>query len=83
MSGVNINYHFDAFERASEIMSKSVAALEKKTARQQIAAMAMQGILSNGSVIVQSLTDKDKKDLVREACSIADALIAELKKKEQ
>ncbi len=51
--------------------------------RRKYAAMAMQGILSNGSIIVQALTDKDKKDLAREARSIADALIAELKKTEK
>lgn len=49
--------------------------------RRQIAAMVMQGLLSNSEIIVQALTDKDKRDLARESVSIADALIAELNKK--
>ena len=49
--------------------------------RRKIAAMGMQGLLSNSEIIVQGLTDKDKKDLAREAVSVADALIAELNKK--
>lgn len=49
--------------------------------RRQIAAMAMQGLLSNSEIIVQALTNGDKKDLARESVSIADALIAELNKK--
>lgn len=77
----NITYNFDAFEKASNIMRQCVTNLSEKNARQQIAAMAMQGILSNSEIIVQSLTDKDKRDLARESVSIADALIAELNKK--
>ena len=49
--------------------------------RRKMAAMAMQGMLSNSEIIVQALTNGDKKDLARESVSIADALIAELNKK--
>lgn len=49
--------------------------------RRKIAAMAMQGMLSNSEIIIQALTNKEKKDLAREVVSIADALIAELNKK--
>lgn len=49
--------------------------------RLNIAAMAMQGILSNKKLIVQPLSSKNKKDLAIEVISIADALIAELNKK--
>lgn len=63
MSEVNINYHFDAFERASEIISKSITALEKKAPRQQIAAMAMCAILSNPIIterVFSVCSDEDK-----------------------
>lgn len=49
--------------------------------RRRFAAMAMQGMLSNSEIIIQALTNKDKKNLAREVVSIADALIAELNKK--
>lgn len=58
-----------------------IVEMNTEAERRQIAAMAMQGLLSNSEIIVQGLTDKDKRDLARESVSIADALIAELNKK--
>lgn len=77
----NITYNFDGFERATEMARQFTEALSEKNARQQIAAMAMQGILSNSEIIVNALTNEDKKKLAIESVSIADALIAELNKK--
>ena len=54
--------------------------LNTEVERRKIAAMAMQGMLSNSEIIIQALTNKEKKDLAREVVSIADALIAELNK---
>lgn len=77
----NITYNFDGFERATEMARQFTEALSEKNARQQIAAMAMQGMLSNTNLIVDPLDIQEKKDLAREVVSIADAVIAELKKK--
>ena len=77
----NITYNFDAFEEASKIMRQCVANLSEKNARQQIAAMAMQAILSNPNLVVEPLTIQEQKDLATESVRIADTLIAELDKK--
>lgn len=63
----------DCFNRIIEINTEAE--------RRKIAAMAMQGLLSNSEIFVNSLTDKDKRVLARESVSIADALLAELNKK--
>ena len=65
----------DNFNRILEMNTESE--------RRKIAAMAMQGLLSNSGLLVHSLSDKDKRDLARESISIADALIAELNKKKE
>lgn len=58
-----------------------IVEMNTEAERRKMAAMAMQGMLSNSEIIVQALTNKDKKDLAREVVSIADALIAELNKR--
>ena len=74
----NITYNFDAFEEASDIMRQCVVNLSEKNARQQIAAMAMQGLLASpGSYSVQC---KDPEYIAKLAVECADALIAELNK---
>lgn len=86
MSEVNVNYHFDAFERASEIMRKSITALEKNAARQQIAAMAMCALLSDENLTIESRGkqfDRTPKNIAKASVACADALIAELKKTEK
>lgn len=70
----NITYNFDAFEKASEMMRKCVTALSEKNARQQIAAMVMQGMLSFDSY-------QNAETIAKSAVYYTDALIAELNKK--
>lgn len=85
----NITYNFDAFEKASEMMSQCVTALSKKNARQQIAAMAMQAILNDPSAFKSAVmkfpqtdgTHNDYFGVAQCAVAYADALIAELNKK--
>lgn len=76
----NITYNFDAFEEASDIMRQCVVNLSEKNARQQIAAMAMQGILT--SAVMYDGCHQSPEIVARNACRYADALIMELNKKE-
>ena len=62
-------------------MRQCVTNLSEKNARQQIATMAMQAILSNVELVKNPLSPQDRKDLAAESVKIADALIAELNKK--
>ena len=78
----NITYNFDAFEEASKIMSQCVINLSKKNARQQIASMAMQAVLTSSKRNHNlRISDAEIESWAKDSVRIADALIEELNKK--
>ena len=79
--GTNKNRNLSQETANCDNQFDKILKMNTEAERRKIATMAMQGLLGNASIIVDALTDKDKKDLAEVSVDIADALIAELNKK--